>query len=132
MSLSRSSAIPRSALTTMAASRRTVLRGMALSGLAVGGANLLAACGGDGGGPPALTWYINPDNGGQVELASRCTDEAEGRYRIETALLPRDASSQREQLVRRLAAKDASIDLMSLDPIYVPEFAQADFLAPVP
>lgn len=53
MSLSRSSAIPRSALTTMAASRRTVLRGLALSGLAVGGANLLAACGGDDSGGPA-------------------------------------------------------------------------------
>ena len=50
MSLSRSSAIPRSALTTMAASRRSVLRGLALSGLAVGGANLLAACGGDDSG----------------------------------------------------------------------------------
>lgn len=51
MSLSRSSAIPRSALTTMAASRRSVLRGLALSGLAVGGANVLAACGGDDSGP---------------------------------------------------------------------------------
>ena len=35
----------------MAASRRSVLRGLALSGLAVGGANLLAACGGDDAGP---------------------------------------------------------------------------------
>ncbi|WP_255362385.1 extracellular solute-binding protein [Blastococcus aurantiacus] len=95
-------------------------------------AGTLAACGGDSGGTPTLTWYFNPDNGGQVELARRCTEEADGRYRIETAILPRDASSQREQLVRRLAAKDASIDLMSLDPIYVPEFAQAGFLAPVP
>ncbi|MCY4727045.1 ABC transporter substrate-binding protein [Nocardioides sp. STR2] len=51
MSLSRSSAVPRSALVTMAASRRSVLRGLALSGLAVGGANLLAACGGDDSGP---------------------------------------------------------------------------------
>ncbi|MGY2128050.1 extracellular solute-binding protein [Blastococcus sp. SYSU DS0617] len=95
-------------------------------------AGTLAACGGDSGGPPTLTWYYNPDNGGQVELAERCTQEADGRYRIDTAILPRDASSQREQLVRRLAAKDSSIDLMSLDPIYVPEFAQAGFLAPVP
>jgi multiple sugar transport system substrate-binding protein len=37
----------------MAATRRSVLRGMALSGLAVGGASLLAACGGDDGGGPA-------------------------------------------------------------------------------
>ncbi|PUA80199.1 ABC transporter substrate-binding protein [Nocardioides currus] len=34
----------------MSATRRSVLRGMALSGLAVGGSGLLAACGDDGGG----------------------------------------------------------------------------------
>ncbi|WP_200956315.1 ABC transporter substrate-binding protein [Nocardioides sp. Soil777] len=42
--------MPRSALTTMAASRRSVLRGMALSGLALGSGGLLAACGGDDSG----------------------------------------------------------------------------------
>jgi multiple sugar transport system substrate-binding protein len=42
--------VPRSALATAAATRRTILRGAALSGLAVGGASLLAACGGDSGG----------------------------------------------------------------------------------
>ena len=35
---------------------------------------------------------------------------------------------QREQLVRRLAAKDRSIALMSLDPPFVAEFAEAGFL----
>lgn len=107
-------------------------RGLAGAAALLVAAGTLAGCGGDSGGPPTLTWYINPDNGGQAELASRCTQAAGGRYRIETALLPRDAASQREQLVRRLAAKDSSIDLMSLDPIYVPEFSQAGFLAPVP
>jgi multiple sugar transport system substrate-binding protein len=95
-------------------------------------ASLLTACGGGSGGPPTLTWYINPDSGGQAEIAKRCTAAAEGRYRIETAQLPRESSEQRQQLVRRLAAKDASIDLMSLDPPYIPEFAEAKFLAPVP
>lgn len=42
--------VPRSALTTMAASRRSVLRGMALGGLALGSGSLLAACGGDDSG----------------------------------------------------------------------------------
>ena len=42
--------VPRSAMVTMAATRRSVLRGAALSGLAVGSASLLAACGGDSGG----------------------------------------------------------------------------------
>ena len=93
----------------------------------------LAACGGgDSGGPPTLTWYINPDSGGQVELARRCTEEAGGAYRIDTAQLPRETGGQREQLVRRLAANDASIDLMSLDPPFIPEFAEAGFLADVP
>jgi multiple sugar transport system substrate-binding protein len=44
--------------------------------------------------------------------------------------MPNDATAQREQLVRRLAAKDASIDLMSLDPPFIPEFAEAGFLRP--
>jgi multiple sugar transport system substrate-binding protein len=79
-----------------------------------------------------LTWYINPDSGGQAEIASRCTEAADGRYRITVAQLPRDSPAQREQLVRRLAANDESIDIMSLDPPYIPEFAQAGFLAPVP
>jgi multiple sugar transport system substrate-binding protein len=93
----------------------------------------LAACGGDDdGGTPTLIWYVNPDNGGQAEIAARCTEEAAGRYVLEVSQLPRDASEQREQLVRRLAAEDDSIDIMSLDPPFVPEFAQADFLAPVP
>jgi len=94
--------------------------------------SVLAGCGSDEGGVPTLTWYTNPDAGGQAEIASRCTDAAEGRYRIETATLPRDAAGQREQLVRRLAAKDSSIDIMSLDPPFIPEFAAAGFLAPVP
>ena len=42
------------------------------------------------------------------------------------------ATAQREQLIRRLAAKDSSIDLMSIDPPFVPEFAEARFLLGLP
>jgi trehalose/maltose transport system substrate-binding protein len=95
----------------------------------------VAGCGGGEGGAsdrPVVQWYINPDDGGQAEIAGRCTDSAKGRYRIETSVLPRSASDQREQLLRRLAAEDASIDLMSLDPVFVAEFAEAGFLGPIP
>jgi multiple sugar transport system substrate-binding protein len=95
------------------------------------GATLLAGCGSDDG-PPTLTWYINPDDGGQAAIAQRCTEEAGGEYRIETSLLPNDAASQREQLARRLAAGDSSLDIMSLDPPFIPELAEPGFLAPVP
>jgi multiple sugar transport system substrate-binding protein len=111
--------------------RRTRKPRAALVAVAAGAA-LLVACGGDESGAPTLTWYINPDSGGQEEIARRCTDAAEGRYSIEITSLPRESSEQRQQLVRRLAAEDSSIDLMSLDPPYIPEFAEAGFLAPVP
>lgn len=91
----------------------------------------LAACA-PADGVPVLTWYTNPDAGGQATLAQQCTEAADGAYRIEVSVLPRDASSQREQLARRLAARDSSIDLMSLDPPFIPELANAGFLAPVP
>ena len=91
----------------------------------------LAACGGDEGGPPTLTWYINPDNGGQANLAKKCGDASGGAYRIDTQILPNEADQQREQLVRRLAADDPSIDLMSLDPPFVAEFANAGYLLPI-
>jgi multiple sugar transport system substrate-binding protein len=91
-------------------------------------ASLTTACGGGGSGVPTLNWYINPDNGGQAELAAKCSAASNGAYRIETSVLPNDATAQREQLVRRLAAEDSSIDLMSLDPPFIPEFAEAGFL----
>lgn len=110
---------------------RSRRRGVAGAAALLVTAGTLAACGSDDGAS-TLTWYINPDSGGQAEIASRCTEEAGGAYRIETAQLPRESAAQREQLIRRLAAEDSSIDLMSLDPPYIPEFAQAGFLAPVP
>ena len=44
--------------------------------------------------------------------AERCTKEAHGAYTIKPELLPNDASQSREQLVRRLGAKDSSIDVI--------------------
>ena len=93
---------------------------------------LPSACSRSGAGAaaPVLGWYVNPDNGGQAELAAACTAASGGRYRITVSTLPNSASGQREQLVRRLAAKDRSIALMSLDPPFVAEFAEAGFLRP--
>ena len=90
--------------------------------------SLLAACGGDSG-KPELVWYINPDSGGQDAVAEKCSTDD---YTISTQVLPQDAGQQRIQLARRLAAKDPSIDLMSIDPPFTAEFADAGFLAEVP
>jgi multiple sugar transport system substrate-binding protein len=91
---------------------------------------VLTACGGSGG-VPTLTWYINPDSGGQAAVAAACTTAANGAYKIVTQTLPQDANQQRVQLARRLAAHDSGIDLMSIDPPYTAELANAGFLAPI-
>lgn len=111
--------------------------GLGVAALLAVVSSVLAGCGA-ASGPPKLTWYINPDPNppagfkgpfGQAGIASRCsTDE----YSIDVQLLPQSASEQRVQLLRRLAAKDSSIDMMSLDPVFTAEFAAAKFLHEIP
>lgn len=91
--------------------------------------SLLAACGGGSDGTPELVWYINPDSGGQAAIAAECSTDD---YTISTQVLPQSSDQQRIQLARRLAAHDPAIDLMSLDPPFTAEFADAGFLAEVP
>jgi multiple sugar transport system substrate-binding protein len=79
-----------------------------------------------------LYWYINPDVGGQDAVAANCTEDAGGAYTISTETLPQSATEQRVQMARRLAAHDPAIDLISLDPPYTAEFADAGFLAEIP
>lgn len=112
-------------------------RVLALMAATVAAAPLLTACGG-GSGAPTLTWYINPDPNppdgfkgafGQAGIAERCSTD---QYKVRTELLPQSATEQRIQLLRRLVAKDSSISLMSLDPVFTAEFAAAGYLEPLP
>ena len=52
----------------------------------------------------------------------------QGRYRIVGNLLPSDADGQREQFVRRLAAKDDGMDILGLDVTWTAEFAEAGWI----
>ena len=103
--------------------KRRLTIGVAAAALSM---SVLTACG--GGGKPTLNWYINPD--GQETLNSLAKSCSTDEYDIKIQLLPSSATDQRTQLARRLAAKDSSTDLMSLDPVFVPEFANARWLAP--
>ena len=88
----------------------------------------LTACSSGSGGANTLTWYLNPDNGAGAKIAASCVKASGGKYSISISTLPTSADDQRTELIRRLAAKDSSIDLMSLDPPFVPEAANAGYL----
>ena len=111
--------------------------GRRLGLVAVLAASLLgvAACGGDepGAGSRTLSFFIfNEPGGGPQKAAEECSQQSDGRYEIEFTYLPNTADQQREQLVRRLAAEDDSVDLVGLDVVWTGEFANAGWIEPVP
>jgi multiple sugar transport system substrate-binding protein len=90
---------------------------------------LMVGCSASASSRDTLVWYINPDSGGQAKVAANCSTDD---YTITTQVLPQDANEQRIQLARRLAAEDSGIDIMSIDPPFTAEFANAGFLAALP
>lgn len=90
---------------------------------------VVAGCGGSDGGPMKLTFLSGLDPGGtNVAAAKECSQQSGGKYTIEITPLSTSADASRELLVRRLAAGDKSIDLMNMDTIWTPEFAEAGWL----
>src|SRR5215469_2968535 len=93
----------------------------------------LAACGtsSGGAGPVTLNYYIYPDTSGATDQAvASCTKQSHGKYTISYQQLPTAADGQRQQLVRRLAAHDNTIDIMGLDVTWEAEFAEAGWIEP--
>jgi trehalose/maltose transport system substrate-binding protein len=96
-------------------------------------ASALVACGtaSAGSGPAQLTYYLYPDTSGVTDQAvANCSKQSHGKYTISYQQLPLSADGQRQQLVRRLAAHDNSIDIMGLDVTWEAEFAQAGWILP--
>src|SRR6201982_95634 len=111
-------------------SRKRMVAGMASAVLAATG---LAACSSAsaGTGPVTLTYYLYSDTSTATSTAiSNCEKQSGGKYTISYQPLPQAADGQRQQLVRRLAAHDASIDIMGLDVTGEPEFATAGWIEP--
>jgi multiple sugar transport system substrate-binding protein len=92
----------------------------------------LAACGGDSdtaGGAPVVNWYIG-NEGWLPDVIEACNSQADGAFVLKAESLPTNPDGQREQLVRRLAAEDDSIDLIGMDVVWTGEFAQAGWISP--
>jgi multiple sugar transport system substrate-binding protein len=81
--------------------------------------------------PVTLNYWSFPDNSGAVQQAvNTCSAASGGRYTIVYNKLPSDADGQRQQMVLRLAAHDASMDILGLDVTWEAEFAQAGWIVP--
>jgi multiple sugar transport system substrate-binding protein len=94
-------------------------------------AGCTVAGGEGGGGKNPINWYVFNEPGGAYDKAvADCNKQANGRYHINYVKLPTDANQQRELIVRRLAAKDSSIDLVGMDVIWTAELAEAGWILP--
>ncbi|HKS44273.1 MAG TPA: ABC transporter substrate-binding protein [Amycolatopsis sp.] len=105
---------------------RSTRRAAAMFCAGVFATGALAACG-SGGDAATVSIYMYPEDSFQT-LVDKCNAQAAGRYHITYNKLPRTADGQREQLVRRLAAGDKSLDILGLDVTWVPEFAEAGWI----
>src|SRR3984893_17739101 len=78
-----------------------------------------------------LNYYSFPDNSGAIQQAvTNCGAQSGGKYVISYNKPPTSADGQRQQLVRRLAAGDTSMDILGLDVTWEAEFAQAGWILP--
>jgi multiple sugar transport system substrate-binding protein len=92
-----------------------------------------AGCGGSSStkGPATVNWYVFKEPGGAFDAAAAtCTKSSGGRYKVKVVALPTDSDQQRELIVRRLAAKDKSIDVIGMDVNWTAEFAEAGWIEP--
>jgi multiple sugar transport system substrate-binding protein len=105
-----------------------------ITGLLIAAVLLVAGCGGgDKTAGVKLNFWSYDEPGGTFRAAAqRCTQQSGGKYTISFNALGNDADTQRQALVRRLAAKDSSIDILSMDVVWTAEFAQAGWIKPWP
>jgi multiple sugar transport system substrate-binding protein len=111
------------------------MRAALLAGAVCLTALALASCGGSGSKNGRATlnlWVFNEPSGSFTDAAKRCSDASGGKYEIKFNALSNDADQQRQALVRRLAAKDSSIDIAGMDVVWTAEFAEAGWIKPWP
>ena len=96
----------------------------------LGAVALTASLGACSSGPQGIVinLYGGASETGFDKVIAACNDKAAGRYTIVGNLLPSDADGQRDQFVRRLAAKDAGMDILGMDVTWTAEFAEAGWI----
>jgi trehalose/maltose transport system substrate-binding protein len=103
----------------------------AVASVVLAGSGLAACASASASGPVTLNFYLYPDTSGATQDAiNNCNAQSHGQYVISYQELPSASDGQRQQLVRRLAAHDDSMDILGLDVTWEAEFAQAGWIVP--
>jgi multiple sugar transport system substrate-binding protein len=116
----------------MTRARRADRKAAAVVALALAAGSLAACGGGSSSSTVTLDYYVIPTPPAYQKVAKKCAQQSDGAYRIRIHKLPADADGQREQLVRRLAAADSTMDIMGMDITWTAEMAEAGWIAPWP
>ncbi len=138
--------------------RRSMLRGVLGVGLALPALSLLEACSpsasqpgapASGGGAssgaaqptmaaPAqaagtveINWFVGKDTSDSNKTLVETFHASQNKIKVNWQEQPPSTTDQHDKYVSIMAAKDSSIDVFALDIPFVPEFASADWLAPL-
>lgn len=103
--------------------------------LALGLAFAAAGCGGSSddasasSGVPAIHWTTDRDPTGEIDaLVADCNQRNAKRWRIEQVVMPPAVDAKREQIIRRLAAQDDGLDILTIDVVWTAEFSETGWI----
>jgi multiple sugar transport system substrate-binding protein len=94
-------------------------------------ASVMSACGSGGDGNVINLYTSANELATFTALAKRCEAQLGGGFTIRQISLPKSADEQRLQLARRLTGNDETLDMMAMDVVWTPEFAEAGWLVPL-
>lgn len=103
-------------------------RAATMGSAAILAGGLLTACSSGSSDEVVINLFGGASTPGFNQIIDQCNEAAAGEYRIVGNLLPSDADGQREQMVRRLAARDDGMDLLGTDVTWTAEFAEAGWI----
>ena len=94
-----------------------------------------AGCGGgdaEGGaadGPVKVRWTTDRDPTGEVfRMIDDCNEANAERWEIEPVIMPPAVDAKREQIIRRLAAGDDGLDVLTIDVVWTAEFSETGWI----
>ncbi|MBC7460328.1 MAG: extracellular solute-binding protein, partial [Thermoleophilia bacterium] len=107
-------------------------RAFVLLGVLAASAFIAAGCGNGGSSANGavelgfMTW--GDPTGASDKMYRECEKQSGNKYKIVATAMGPTVDAAREQLTRRLGAGDPAIDLINLDTVWTPEFADAGWL----